>query len=154
MAAGAFPNRYHDPLAHFASRYSRLASASVTVDAMAVFVRTLEEKKCLRSVAVPIVDRNGVSHTYKAGLTAAQARASFLDSQPQMSELALGRPATSSAVLCEAIARCGDYKCAHLPTHLRRHLPTHLRTSPPTSPHVSAHLPLGMATSPRCGPVR
>ena len=74
--------------------------------------KALDAKRCLGTLTVPITDRNGQQRTYKAGLSAAQARVCFLEAQSDVSSVALGRAVSmfDTVVVMEALARCGEVK--------------------------------------------
>ena len=96
------------------ARKLRTSLSATKSDPLEHWSRALDAKRCLGTVSVPVTDRSGKQVTYKASLSAAQARVCFLEAQVDTHNLALGKPKVQdmfdTPVIMEAIARCGEVK--------------------------------------------
>ena len=104
---------YHQQLETWADKL-RKSHAATRADPLEHWSRALDAKRCLGTVSVPITDAKGEQRTFKAALSAAQARVCFLEAQTDVGAdyLALGKPYNmfETSVLIEALARCGEVK--------------------------------------------
>ena len=74
------------------------AAAPPNTDALEHWSRALDARRVLGSTSVPITDMHGEQRTYRASLTASQARVCLLEAQTASVPLALGNVKVSASL--------------------------------------------------------